>query len=706
MASKSLGTLTLDLVAKIGGFTAPMDQAARKSRQSAKDIKDAGKSAGDSWSRLTGIVQGAVAGISVGAIFSKIITETKNAAAEQAQLAAVLRSTGEAAGYSQGQLNDMADTMEQLTAFAAGDVTNAQVALLAFTGIVGEQFPRALQAAADMAARTGMDIKSSAETIGRALDVPSKGMAALSRQGFRFSDAQKELIKQLESTGRSAEAQNIILAELEKTYGGAAAAAKDTLGGAYQSLLNTIDSLIGNEKGFPALKESIEELNKTINDDATRAGVDSLASGVGKIASGAVNAFSELGSLGKQAAATFANLTGNLIDEDRIKIEIDEINRALRGGLSTPLKYLFTSPEELMIIKAEKEAVLEALAGIDQAQKKAEALASSGVGFTEYNNKGIESSINDEIDARAKAQTALNNAYAAQVAVLERANALSAEATELEKIRYEFTNGNLKGLDEQQQRRLESLARERDLQEKMAEDAKKLEGDLSAVRKDLMTQEEAYQAAAIERQAILNDAKKAGIILDEEYRNLSEANTKKVTEDIEKLKEKQTELDEFTKNAARSIQSSLSDAIMAGFDGGADNLLDRWKDLLKRMVADALAADLTRSLFGQASLGEGQFGTDQLFKGVTGIFAGMFDAGGSIPSGKIGLVGERGPELVRGPATVTGRLDTERQLKGGPSISIGNMNFPGVTNAQEARKAAGAAAREILAVVNSSARYT
>lgn len=39
-------------------------------------------------------------------------------------------------------------------------------------------------------------------------------------------------------------------------------------------------------------------------------------------------------------------------------------------------------------------------------------------------------------------------------------------------------------------------------------------------------------------------------------------------------------------------------------------------------------------------------------------FAGMFDSGGIIPAGQFGIVGERGPELVNGPARVTGRKQT------------------------------------------------
>ena len=39
-------------------------------------------------------------------------------------------------------------------------------------------------------------------------------------------------------------------------------------------------------------------------------------------------------------------------------------------------------------------------------------------------------------------------------------------------------------------------------------------------------------------------------------------------------------------------------------------------------------------------------------------FAGMYDSGGLIPRGQFGIVGEKGPEIVKGPANVTGRGKT------------------------------------------------
>ena len=45
---------------------------------------------------------------------------------------------------------------------------------------------------------------------------------------------------------------------------------------------------------------------------------------------------------------------------------------------------------------------------------------------------------------------------------------------------------------------------------------------------------------------------------------------------------------------------------------------------------------------------------------IAAMFAGFFDKGGNIPSGKFGIAGEYGPELIKGPATVTSRVDTAK----------------------------------------------
>lgn len=76
----------------------------------------------------------------------------------------------------------------------------------------------------------------------------------------------------------------------------------------------------------------------------------------------------------------------------------------------------------------------------------------------------------------------------------------------------------------------------------------------------------------------------------------------KVGEDIDKMLAESMKsldkLDEFTLQAARNIQTHLGDETYNLLSGKFDDIGDRWLDLLRRMAADALSANLSRSLFG------------------------------------------------------------------------------------------------------------
>lgn len=78
MASRSLGTLTLDLIAKIGGFESGMDRAARtaarKAKEIAADAKRRAKETEETWSKVGSVIGSMFAGITVGAAASKLIS--------------------------------------------------------------------------------------------------------------------------------------------------------------------------------------------------------------------------------------------------------------------------------------------------------------------------------------------------------------------------------------------------------------------------------------------------------------------------------------------------------------------------------------------------------------------------------------------------------------------------------------------------------
>ena len=85
-----------------------------------------------------------------------------------------------------------------------------------------------------------------------------------------------------------------------------------------------------------------------------------------------------------------------------------------------------------------------------------------------------------------------------------------------------------------------------------------------------------------------------------------------------------------------------------------ENVTDVLVSLADQLAEAAVNAALLGSgpmaaLFGTSSSG-GLIGS--LLGGGASSFAGLYANGGQIPSGKIGIAGEAGPELIRGPANV------------------------------------------------------
>lgn len=198
------GSIVVDLLMKTGSFETDAQRASKTAEKRFKEIEKQAKDAATNVSSaFAGLLSGALLGVGFGTAFGKFIEETKNAQSEQAQLAAVLKSTGNAAGFTAAELNKMASGMAGFV--SEGDINRAQTRLLSYTGVVGEEFPRALQAAIDMSVRLGMTVEQSAETVGKALDIPSKGLTALSKQGFRFTEDQKKLVESLEANGLGAD---------------------------------------------------------------------------------------------------------------------------------------------------------------------------------------------------------------------------------------------------------------------------------------------------------------------------------------------------------------------------------------------------------------------------------------------------------------------------------------------------------------------
>lgn len=112
-----------------------------------------------------------------------------------------------------------------------------------------------------------------------------------------------------------------------------------------------------------------------------------------------------------------------------------------------------------------------------------------------------------------------------------------------------------------------------------------------------------------------------------------------------KIKETTSAADEFALEAARNIQSHLGDSLFNILDGNFDDIGSSFVKMIKRMAAEALAADLARSMFGDyAKTGKAGGWMGTAMTAVGAFFGGGKAAGGPVESGKSYLVGERGPE--------------------------------------------------------------
>ena len=132
-------------------------------------------------------------------------------------------STGGAAGLTADELAGLSGDLSQaagMSTFCDDAVLALENLLLTFTNVKGDIFKQATAIGVDMATALGTEPAAAAMQLGKALNDPIKGIAALSRVGVTFTEEQKDQIKVMQEAGDMAGAQAVILAELNKEFGG------------------------------------------------------------------------------------------------------------------------------------------------------------------------------------------------------------------------------------------------------------------------------------------------------------------------------------------------------------------------------------------------------------------------------------------------------------------------------------------------------
>ena len=299
--ARSLGVLSLDLVLNLAGFKQGMDRAARETRVGRKRIESGFKGL----QRNISLLRGGLAALGVGIGFREIIQATAEAEKSFALLENAVANNAGAAGKTAEELAEVATQLQHVSTFSDEAIQDAQALLLTFQSIKGDNFDRATQSVLDLATRLGKDLPSAALLVGKALEDPIKGMNQLARAGVVLDAGQKRLVKSLIDTGREAEAQDIILRELENTYQGAAAAARDNFGGALEGLKNDFGNLLEAKGGLPEATAQINAFSKALQDPKTKESADALIAVLLKLGTVAGEVLAQIG---KQFVATEGSL--------------------------------------------------------------------------------------------------------------------------------------------------------------------------------------------------------------------------------------------------------------------------------------------------------------------------------------------------------------------------------------------------------------
>jgi hypothetical protein len=141
----------------------------------------------------------------------------------------------------------------------------------------------------------------------------------------------------------------------------------------------------------------------------------------------------------------------------------------------------------------------------------------------------------------------------------------------------------------------------------------------------------------------------------------------------------------------RSVGDAFADAIL-GAKSFAESIRDVAQAILRQLISGLIQIGLEVFVFDvlrekmkkvrdEQSKLNNALGIElglrtalAFFTGGGSLFAGFFADGGKIPAGKFGMVGEEGPELISGPATVTPMSTAQYQTQAEGDVNI-NFNI-------------------------------
>jgi hypothetical protein len=650
MANRGLGSLTLDLIAKIGGWTAPLTQAERKLDATARAME---KRSREIAARGAAIEQGfAKIGIAIGTaavgITAFLAKGTKSAIDFADQLndmnvrlgisAEALTGWGYAARQTGTDIDALGKGFKTLTknlTEASVDATSEQAKLFDALGVSRDSLNDIEKALPQIAEGfKNLDNEVLEATLAQKLFGKS-GIDLLEflNQGEAGLEAMRQRARELgielgQDTLTAADQFNDTLGDLKAvTEGFFLQIAQDLL----PKLIELSQSLVELSKDGNTVKEAAQQVGNAFEFVAEWTGrAYNQLDGLGKIIEGLTEGFVQLWAAAKAfatldftgAAGAFRNSSaGSLIKQGGIQLVTGTRARGAAGAssgmdfsLGAPL-----SPEE----RARMEARVNRAIGPTSKDKKA---------------KTGKSDEEKEAERLQKAYESLNQSLTERVA-------LFGQEGEAAKVRYEIEFGELHKLTQAQKdeliqraEKLDMMNAEKELQEKLnALDERRVEAT-----KDILA-DNAFElemlGKTIEQQEILNKLRYAGATANDAYGQSIIESTEALQQQREATENQIELMDEFRSGAV----SALTD-IVTGAKSAKDAFKDFFDDLARR-ITQMIAEKWIEQAFGQmgtTSTGSG----GGWVAAIASLFGGGRAAGGAVNQGMFYRVNENQPELL------------------------------------------------------------
>ncbi|MCM5872508.1 phage tail tape measure protein [Klebsiella pneumoniae] len=471
MAGKSLGTLTIDLVAKVGGFVSGMDKAERASAKWSKQVQD---DVAKSSAALAGIGAAAIAaGLAVGASGFQLLKSTSRQIAETDRWAKSLQLStqellawqfaAEKAGVSGDQMadifKDIGDKIGDAVLNKSGEAVDALNAL----GLSAEKLSKVSPDKQLLAIGESLEkISTNAEKT-TILESLGNDLSKL----LPLFDNNNQKLKQF--------------IDLAKDYGVAPDASSiDDLVKVNQ-LFEDMEAQVAGLKieiaaglakvDLTPLQGSLDKLHDVLTDPLVLQGISDLASEVAQLAGWLVKAAAGAGQLAASTGNRFAALSGkiDLTNIDQVNERIEYLQKILEGkkGFYSQSESMFGwitgVDDSAKALNDELLSLIETRDKFSKASKSVLPLQVATVGTDNpfslppggTNGKPVKT-------PTSKTENAFNSRLLdlqKQAALIETTGKKTAEVTELEKINFDISSGNLKKLTEAQKEQLRDAAK-------------------------------------------------------------------------------------------------------------------------------------------------------------------------------------------------------------------------------------------------------